>query len=227
MQRISTIIVFVGAVLVGQTMAAPSASSFGDAMRFAAGAVDDFMDGFYQVPRKPSLIPHPEQEELLNEKKLVENLSLDHLSGKSDEEKMKYVAHQLYRANNKAQMEVCHGLTVAELINLNHMDINDCSPAALESREPTYEKATAGSKTYKYDVTWGIEEYAEGLRKLSLKYCIDHKDEVIAAGIRKESSFDDLLKDYMGSTDFLRNPKEGLFVARNYMNNFFKSKGWQ
>lgn len=91
-------------------------------------------------------------------------------------------------ANVDLSKEVAEGLTYGDLVSLNYIKLEDCSDGALKRRAAIYDIALRESRSNPQ-----IAHYAKNFKemyRLALKFCKEHKNEIMAQNINGRASFD-------------------------------------
>lgn len=172
MQMLSTFLVIVSAVLVGQAMAAVVSG-----------------DG--------TLIVHPQPTEELTRQELLFKLNgLKHDDTNRKVPVSVQVADLLYRANDKASTKVIVETTVAELIEQNNFQsLAECSQAAFKKRADVWQRTPRGRNLD--GIPFGVHVYLLKTLHLAVENCLKNLHEVIDRKINDQVWLSGLALSFM------------------------------
>lgn len=206
MHLIGGFIVVVSAMLVGQTMAEPSAEDV-SLVEMVADFLSEVCIAFgekYKVPSGESLITLPQPSERLSKYELEDKVSEDNRAVWTEEE-AQHVAHQLNRAQLKCTRKLYNRVTIRDLLELNYINPEDCNEKHFERRRVLHQEAKDAYWADK--CAYGIPVYMGRVRQLAGEYCIEHRNEVISRRISDDAWLQTLARE-------LEHDKENYFEPR-------------
>jgi hypothetical protein len=148
-----------------------------------------------QSPEFESLFPGIEPSEEISSEELRKELSALEIEVATDDE-MRNFAALLFAVKDKDSTKIFRSLTVANLTEQANMNVAGCSRDALKKRQELFEIAGPGRRGYQRfwlsATHFHVALYVMDTIERAAKYCLAHKNEVIAEGINDEEFMEEM-----------------------------------